>query len=233
MDNKTIEKVKSGQRLHRRFAKTKKTGKEESLGYLMYESLIAGNPVFMQAIGMCPVLAVSASVLSGLGMGFVTTCVLAMSNLIISALRKYIPPQVRIVSYIIIIAVFGTVLEMVLKAYLPFLDKSLGLFIPLIVVNCIVFARAETFASKHKPLPSFFDGLLIGLSFTLALFLLSTIREILGSGSFAGLRVLPQNYSGTLLFILPPGAFISLGIIIAGIKRIIANVDKRKREREA
>lgn len=173
------------------------------------------NPTFVQVIGMCPTLAVTTSAINGIGMGLTTLAVLACSNLFISLIRNFIPDKVRIPSFIVVIAGFVTLVQLLLTAYLPSLNDSLGLFIPLIVVNCIILARAEAYAAKNAPLPSFLDGIGMGLGFTIALTVIGTIRELLGVGSVFGFTVLPEEFPRTLLMILPPGAFITLGVLIA------------------
>lgn len=177
------------------------------------------NPVFVLLLGMCPTLGVTSSAINGLGMGLATTFVLMMSNIVISLVSGLIPGKVRIPSYIVIIASFVTVVELSMQAYLPALYNSLGLFIPLIVVNCIVLGRAEAFASKNGVFSSMIDGLGIGLGFAFALTLLGSIREFLGSGKMFGITIYPENY-GMLVFVLAPGAFIVLGYLIALINRI-------------
>ena len=177
------------------------------------------NPTFVLLLGMCPTLGVTTSAINGLGMGLATAFVLVLSNLAISLVANLIPDKIRIPGFIVIIAAFVTVVDMCMAAYLPSLHESLGLFIPLIVVNCIVLGRAESFASKNKALPSMLDGLGIGLGFTMALTILGAIREILGSGKFFNMTLYNENY-GMLVFVLAPGAFIALGYLIAFIKRI-------------
>lgn len=176
------------------------------------------NPILVLLIGMCPTLATTTSTINGLGMGIATTFVLTSSNVVISLLAKYIPDKVRIPSFIVVIASFVTIVDLVMQAYEPGLYETLGIFIPLIVVNCIVLARAEAFASKNQLLPSFLDGLGMGLGFTMALGILGTIREILGSGSVLGYKFIKGD--GILVFILAPGAFIALGYLIAFINKI-------------
>jgi len=190
---------------------------------LFKEGVITHNPILMQVLGTCPTLATTTSVVNGVGMGVSTGAVLIFSNLLISLLRKFIPKQIRIASYVVIISGFVTALEMLLKAYIPALNKSLGLFIPLIVVNCIIFARAESFASKNDPISSLLDGFFVGLGFTVGLFLLAAIREIIGAGTFAGIQVMPDAYSPAAIFILPAGAFICFGCLIAAFKQITGN----------
>ncbi len=187
--------------------------------------IIKENPVFVMLLGMCPTLAVTTSLINAAGMGLAATFVLFFSNIVISALRKVIPEKIRIASYIIIIAGFVTIVQMLLKAYLPELDKSLGVFIPLIVVNCIILARAEAFASKNNVFLSALDGLGMGLGFTLALSIIGTVRELLATGSIAGLSLFGENFSGAIIMILPPGGFLTLGIIIA-----IINIIKSRRK---
>ncbi len=186
------------------------------------KGFIKENPVFVLVLGMCPTLGVTSSAINGLGMGLATTFVLMMSNIVISLVKNVIPDKVRIPSFIVIIAAFVTVVQLAMQAYVPSLYKSLGLFIPLIVVNCIVLGRAEAFASKNTLVSSAIDGLGIGLGFSFALVLLGGIREILGSGKLFNLTLYPENYV-TLLFVLAPGAFIVLGYLIAIINRIRKN----------
>jgi len=172
------------------------------------------NPILVLILGTCPTLGVTSSAANGLGMGLATTFVLVMSNLVISLVKSQIPDKVRIPSFVVIIAAFVTVVELVMQAYTPGLFKSLGIFIPLIVVNCIVLGRAEAFASKNNALSSAIDGLDMGLGFTLALVVLGSIREFLGNGSIFNIRIYPEDYT-TLLFVLAPGAFVVLGYLIA------------------
>ncbi|HGY57172.1 MAG TPA: electron transport complex subunit E [Caldithrix abyssi] len=178
------------------------------------------NPVTGLLLGLCPTLAVTSSAENGLGMGLATTFVLLMSNLVISLLRNIIPNRVRIPAYIVIIATFVTVVDLGLKATLYDLHKTLGLFIPLIVVNCIILGRAEAFASKNTVWHSIVDGIANGLGFTFALFILGAIREILGSGAILGFRFWPEEYRTILLFVLAPGAFITLGFMLVGMNKI-------------
>lgn len=177
------------------------------------------NPVFVLLLGMCPTLGVTSSAINGLGMGLATTFVLVMSNLVISLIKNLIPDKVRIPAFIVVIASFVTIVELCMQAYLPSLFDSLGLFIPLIVVNCIVLGRAEAFASKNKPVASMIDGLGMGLGFAMALTMLGGIRELLGSGKIFDLSIYPEQY-GSLIFVLAPGAFIVLGYLIALINRL-------------
>ena len=184
--------------------------------------IIKDNPTFVLMLGMCPTLATTTSALNGLSMGLATMAVLICTNFVISCMKKITPDKVRIPVFIVVIAAFVTMLQMVIKAFLPDIDKSLGLFIPLIVVNCIILGRAEAFACKNSPVASLFDGIGIGLGFTLALTLLGIVREVLGAGSVFGTVLLPETYN-ILLFILPPGAFISLGFLIAIVNKLRSN----------
>ena len=200
---------------------------KQSFGSQLREGLLSNNPVLVQLLGMCPMLAVTTSVSNAIGMGLAATAVLICSNLLISLLRKFIPKQVRIAAYIVIISGFVTAIELLIKAYFYELYGSLGLFIPLIVVNCIILARAEAFASRNPVLPSMVDGLSMGLGFTFALVLLGAVREVLGAGTFLGFPVLGAWYQPALLFIQPPGAFLTLGLLIAVVQKI-RNIKKDK-----
>lgn len=190
-----------------------------NLSKIFKNGIIDENPTFVQVIGMCPTLAVTSSAINGMGMGLSTAVVLACSNLAISLLRKIVPDKIRIPCFIVVIATFVTIVQMLLKAYVPALDKALGLYIPLIVVNCIILARAESFACKNGPAASFVDGIGMGLGFTIALTILGAVREILGAGSIFGITFLPTTFN-TLLFILPPGAFLTLGFLMAIFNKI-------------
>ena len=182
---------------------------------LIKNGIIDENPTFMQVIGMCPTLAVTSSAINGIGMGLAATAVLICSNIFVSLLRKIIPDTVRIPCFIVVIATFVTIIEFVLKAYVPSLYASLGLFIPLIVVNCLILARAEAFASKNGPIASAFDGIGMGLGFTIALGSMGLIREFIGSGTAFGITVLPEAFPRTLLFVMAPGAFFTLACLMA------------------
>ena len=175
------------------------------------------NSVFVLLLGMCPTLGVTSSAINGLGMGLATTFVLVMSNIVISLIKNVIPDKVRIPSFIIVIASFVTIVQMTMQAYMPGLYAQLGLFIPLIVVNCLILGRAEAFASKNKVFPSIIDGLGMGLGFAMALTMLGGIREMLGSGSIFDIKFVTEDASTFLLFVMPPGAFIALGYLIAFI----------------
>ena len=194
---------------------------------IVLNGLIKENPTFVLMLGMCPTLGTTTSAINGLAMGLATTFVLIFSNTMISALKKLIPDSVRIPAYIVLIASLVTVLEFCMKAYTPALYESLGLFIPLIVVNCIVLGRAESFAAKNSVFDSSLDGLGIGLGFTFALGILGAVRELLGEGTLLGMRVFPEDY-GMLVFILAPGAFIALGLIIAFINSRKSKVESLK-----
>lgn len=173
------------------------------------------NPTFVLVLGTCPTLAVTTSAMNGIGMGAATTFVLIFSNMMIAALKNLIPDKVRIAAFILVIATFVTIVDLVMKAYTPDLYNTLGIFIPLIVVNCIILGRAEAFAQKNAVLPSILDGIGMGIGFTLALTLMGSIREILGNGTIFDLRLLPADAKTILIFILPPGAFITYGYLIA------------------
>ncbi len=182
--------------------------------------LFKENPAFVMLLGMCPTLGVSTSALNGLGMGLATTFVLGLSNLVVAMVKNLIPDKVRIPAFIVIIASFVTIVDMLMAGYLPALHAKLGLFIPLIVVNCIVLGRAESFASKNKIFQSLLDGIGMGLGFTLALIILGSIREALGNGSIFDYKFIGENASTILLFVMPPGAFLALGYIIAISKKL-------------
>jgi electron transport complex protein RnfE len=181
---------------------------------VLINGIIKENPIFVLLLGMCPTLATTSSALNGMSMGLATLFVLTCSNIAISLLKNLIPDMVRIPAFIVIIATFVTIVQMLMNAYLPSLADTLGIFIPLIVVNCIVLGRAESFASKNNIIPSLFDGLGIGIGFTLALTILGSLREFLGTGKIFSMTVYPENY-GSLIFVLAPGAFIVLGYLIA------------------
>jgi electron transport complex protein RnfE len=186
------------------------------------KGLIKENAVFALFLGLCPTLGVTTSAVNGLGMGLATTFVLVMSNLVVSSVKNLIPDKVRIPAFIVIIATFVTVVELVMKAYVPSLYDALGLFIPLIVVNCVVLGRAEAFASKNNVISSIIDGLGMGIGFALALTMLGAVREILGSGSIFGTPFIKGD--GMLLFILPPGAFIALGYLLVLVNKLKAKI---------
>ncbi|OYX27815.1 MAG: electron transport complex subunit RsxE [Flavobacteriales bacterium 32-35-8] len=184
------------------------------------KGIIKENPIFVMLLGMCPTLGVTSSAFNGLGMGVATLFVLLMSNIVVSLVKNLIPAKVRIPAFIIIIASFVTIVEMILEAFVPLLYEQLGIFIPLIVVNCIILGRAEAFASKNNVLSSIFDALGMGIGFVLALTILGSVREILGNGSLFGLTLLPETANTFILFILPPGAFIALAYLTVIFNRL-------------
>ncbi len=183
------------------------------------KGFIKENPTLVLLLGMCPTLGVTSSAINGLGMGLATTFVLALSNVAISLIKNIVPDNVRIPAYIVVIATFVTIVELSMQAYTPGLYNSLGIFIPLIVVNCIVLGRAESFAAKNSVFPSLLDGLGMGLGFTMSLTVLGALRELLGSGKAFGITLYPENY-GSLIFVLAPGAFIVLGFLIALVNHL-------------
>ena len=190
---------------------------------IITNGLVKENPTFVLLLGMCPTLATTTSTVNGLSMGLATMLVLVCTNTVISCIKSVTPDKVRIPVCIVVIAAFVTILQMFMSAYAPdSINKALGIYIPLIVVNCIILGRAESFACKHTPLESFCDGLGIGLGFTLALTLLGAMREILGAGSLFGFQLLPET-TNILLFVLPPGAFLSLGFLVAIFNKVRAN----------
>jgi len=181
----------------------------------LFNGLVKENPTFVLMLGMCPTLAVTTSAINGIGMGLTTTAVLIMSNILIAMLRKVIPDGVRIPAFIVIIASFVTIVELLLEGYIPSLYDSLGIYIPLIVVNCIILGRAEAYASKNSVITSAFDGLGMGLGFTLGLTCIGIVRELLGAGSVFGFQVMPKAYEPLTIFILAPGAFLVLAFLVA------------------
>lgn len=191
---------------------------------IIKNGIVDENPTLVQVVGMCPTLAVTTSAENAIGMGLSTTAVLICSNFVISCIRKFIPNEVRIPCFIVVIASFVTMVQMVLKAYVPALNASLGVFIPLIVVNCIILARAEAYAAKNDPVSSIFDGIGMGLGFTVSLTLIGCVRELLGNGTIFGIATLSAiNFPKTLLMILPPGAFFTLAFIM-----VVVNMIKNK-----
>ena len=181
--------------------------------------IITENPVFIQVLAMCPTLAVTSSVKNAAGMALAATIVLIGSNAVISLIRKLVPDKIRIPAYIVVIATFVTLIQFLLQAYIPDLYKSLGIFLPLIVVNCVILGRAEAYASKNKVIPSIFDAIGMGLGFGLAIVILATFREVLGNGTFYGLQVLPKSYVPAMVMTSAPGAFITLGILLASLNQ--------------
>ena len=204
------------------------------------EGLLTKNPVLVQLLGMCSTLAITTSLFNGLGMGLAVTVILICSNVLISALRKVIPNQIRIAAYIVIIAGFVTVVDLCLQAFIPDLAESLGVFIPLIVVNCIVLGRAEAFASKNGVLASAVDGLTQGIGYTMALVVVCVIRELLGAGTFGGgilnggegIRIIPEGYPA-MHMVMPVGGFLVLGCVIAGSQWLMAYLEKKNKKKEA
>jgi electron transport complex protein RnfE len=193
-----------------------------TLGQELRKGFWQHNAVFRLLLGLCPALAVTTSAENGLGMGLATTFVLVCSNIVVSSLRRVIPAKVRIPSFIVVIASFVTVVQLCMEAYFYDLYKALGIFIPLIVVNCLILGRAEAFASKNRLLPAVVDGVGMGLGFTLALFVLGSVRELFGSGSLLGFSVFGPDYQPLLLMILPPGAFIAMGLLLAAMNKFDA-----------
>ena len=185
----------------------------------LYNGIIKENPTLVLTLGMCPTLAVTTSAINGIGMGLSTTAVLMLSNLFISLLRKVIPDSVRMPAYIVIVASFVTIIQFLLQGFVPSIYDALGIYIPLIVVNCIILGRAESYASKNPALPSMFDGIGMGLGFTMALTLLGACREFLGTGKLFNVTLMPEEY-GSLIFVLAPGAFIALGYLVAIVNKL-------------
>ena len=196
----------------------------------IYNGVVKENPSLVLMLGMCPTLAVTTSAINGLGMGLTTMAVLALSNMFISMLRKVIPDKVRIPAFIVIIASFVTVVELLLKAFIPSLYDALGLYIPLIVVNCIILGRAEAYASKNKVIPSLFDGIGMGLGFTLALTIIGAVRELIGAGQLFNIQVMPDSYVPCSIFVLAPGAFFVLAALTAIQNKIRINGEKKGRD---
>ena len=193
----------------------------------LHNGLVKENPTFVLMLGMCPTLAVTTLAVNGIGMGLTTTVILALSNVMISALRKVIPDGVRMPAYIVIVASFVTIVQFLLQAYLPDLYDSLGIYIPLIVVNCIILGRAEAYASKNPVMPSFFDGLGMGLGFTVGLTAIGIVRELIGSGKIFGFQVMPSAYEPVTIFILAPGAFLVLTLLVALQNRVKRSLEKK------
>lgn len=204
----------------------------KNLKNIIFNGIVTENPTFRLVLGMCPTLAITTSVTNGLGMGLAATFVLICSNLVISLMRNMIPAKIRIPSYIVVIATFVTIVQLLLQAFMPALYESLGVFIPLIVVNCIIFARAESFASKNPPLESACDGLGMGLGFTLAITLLSAIRELLGAGTLAGVQVMPAGYQPMAIITQAPGGFIMLGLLMVVMNALFKAYDRHKASKE-
>lgn len=199
-------------------------------GERLYNGIIKENPTFVLMLGMCPTLAVTTSAMNGLGMGLTTMVILAMSNLMISALRKVIPNGVRMPAFIVVVASFVTIVQFLLQAYVPSLYQSLGIYIPLIVVNCIILGRAEAYASLNPVIPSFFDGVGMGLGFTIGLASIGIVRELIGAGTIFGIRVMPSFYQPITIFILAPGAFLVLSLLTAAQNRVKRNMLEKGKE---
>ena len=205
---------------------------KKSLGKVFFNGIIPENPTFRLVLGTCPTLAVTSSALNGLGMGAAATFVLVCSNIAISLLRKFIPDQVRIPAFIVVICTFVTIVKLMMQAYVPSLYDSLGIFIPLIVVNCIILARAEAFASKNPPLASAADGLGMGVGFTLALTLMGTIRELISNGSVFGMDVLGPSYEPMLLIVMASGGFLTFGLLLGIFNLIVKKIEKKRAAKE-
>lgn len=203
---------------------------KKSLGKELTKGIIAENPVLRLVLGTCPTLATTTSVESAIGMGLAASVVLICSNVVISALRKVIPDKVRIPAYIVIIASFVTIVQMVVKAFLPSLDEQLGVYLPLIVVNCIILGRAEAFANKNPVIASAVDGLGMGIGFTAALFLMGAVREVLGAGTFLDTSVPFLSENPMLIFILPPGGFFVFGVLMAAVNKLAESKGKKRAE---
>ena len=204
--------------------------KQNSISERLINGILKENPTFVLMLGLCPTLAVTTSAVNGLGMGLTTMVVLALSNLFISFLRKVIPDKVRIPAFIVVIASFVTVAELLLKAYIPFLYAALGLYIPLIVVNCIILGRAEAYASKNGPLASLFDGIGMGLGFTVALTIIGAVRELIGAGELFGFMIMPESYVPCSIFVLAPGAFFVLAALTAIQNKVKIAGEKKGRD---
>jgi electron transport complex protein RnfE len=198
----------------------------------LFNGIWTNNPVLIVLLGFCPTLAVSTSLKDAIGMGFSALFVLIGSNLVISALRKFTPKKMRIPVFVIVIATFVTIVDLLLYAYFFQLHKSLGVFIPLIVVNCIVFGRAEAFASKNGLWDSLWDGIGMGLGFTFTISVLASIREILGNGTIMGISLFGQSYSPVIIAILPPGAFLTLGLMLGGMNKINMSIEEKRKAKE-
>jgi len=201
--------------------------KEETLSNIYANGFWRNNPILVMLLGMCPTLAVTGSAINGLGMGVATMFVLTMSNTVVSLLRKVIPHSMRIPAFIVLIATFVTVVDLIMQAYAPLLSKNLGIFIPLIVVNCIILGRSEAFAFKHKVFFAINDGIAMGLGFTIVLVIMGSIREILGAGSVFGIPLFGEKFSPALVMILPPGAFLTIGYMVGLFHYINARREKK------
>ena len=196
----------------------------------LWNGMVKENPTFVLMLGMCPTLAVTTSAINGIGMGLTTTVILALSNLMISMLRKIIPDGVRVPAFIVVVASFVTIVQFLLEAYIPSLNDSLGLYIPLIVVNCIILGRAEAYASKNPPAASLFDGIGMGLGFTIGLTSIGIIRELIGVGTIFGFQILPESYERMSIFVMAPGAFFVLAFLTAVQNRVKMNLAKKGKD---
>ncbi len=205
----------------------------KSLGSVIKNGIITENPTFRLVLGTCPTLAVTTSAINGLGMGAAATFVLICSNLVISLLRNFIPDKVRIPAFIVVICTFVTMVQLLMQAFIPSLYEALGIFIPLIVVNCIILARAEAFASKNSPVSSMADGLGMGLGFTLALVIMGSLRELLGNGSIFGVNLLGASYEPMLIVIMASGGFLSYGLLLGLFNLIVKKSEDKKKRKEA
>ena len=204
--------------------------KQNNISERLINGTLKENPTFVLMLGMCPTLAVTTSAVNGLGMGLTTMVVLALSNMFISMLRKVIPDKVRIPAFIVIIASFVTVVELLLKAFIPFLYDALGLYIPLIVVNCIILGRAEAYASKNPVMPSLFDGIGMGLGFTVGLTSIGIVRELIGSGKIFGAHILPASYAPVSIFVMAPGAFFVLALLTGLQNKVKINLANKGKD---
>jgi len=201
-----------------------------SAGERLYNGIIKENPTFVMMLGMCPTLAVTTSAINGLGMGLTTMVILALSNMMISMLRKIIPDEVRVPAFIVVVASFVTIVQFLLQAYIPSLNDSLGLYIPLIVVNCIILGRAEAYASKNPVIPSLFDGIGMGLGFTVGLTSIGIVRELIGAGKIFGAQVLPASYEPVSIFVMAPGAFFVLALLTGVQNKVKLNMAKKGKD---
>lgn len=201
-----------------------------SAGERLYNGIVKENPTFVMMLGMCPTLAVTTSAVNGLGMGLTTMVILALSNMMISMLRKMIPDDVRVPAFIVVVASFVTIVQFLLQAYIPSLNASLGLYIPLIVVNCIILGRAEAYASKNPVMPSLFDGIGMGLGFTVGLTSIGIVRELIGSGKIFGAHILPASYEPVSIFVMAPGAFFVLALLTGLQNKVKINLANKGKD---
>ncbi|MEZ3502333.1 MAG: electron transport complex subunit E [Lachnospiraceae bacterium] len=201
-----------------------------SAGERLYNGIVKENPTFVMMLGMCPTLAVTTSAVNGLGMGLTTMVILALSNMMISMLRKIIPDDVRVPAFIVVVASFVTIVQFLLQAYIPSLNASLGLYIPLIVVNCIILGRAEAYASKNPVMPSLFDGIGMGLGFTVGLTSIGIVRELIGSGKIFGAHILPASYEPVSIFVMAPGAFFVLALLTGLQNKVKINLANKGKD---